>query len=229
MNSIIAATELDVGSNHTIGTAETKRVAVIAAFDFDNTITTKHTFWRLLWRAVGSWRFLVGVVRLSPAILRFFLKYISLLELRELTIHYYLSGFPAERFRVICDDFAHKTIPRWIRPAAAERILWHTQRGDIAIIVSNAPEDYLIPWAASVGITNVLGSRFEIQSGCLTGKLDGNHCFGEEKVNRLRELIGDLDQYEIHAYGDSAGDIPMLSVANYGYYRTFSVDMFPPP
>ena len=195
---------------------------VVAAFDFDKTITTRHTFWRLLRRAVGPWRFILGVVWLSPAILSFFLRRITLLELREITIRHYLEGFPADRFQKLCGEFAVAAIPQWIRSEAAERIAWHQGRGDFTVLVSNAPEDYLIPWAESVGIDKVLGSRFEVRDGDLTGRLIGAHCYGDEKVRRLRELIGDLSQHELHAYGDSVGDIPLLMAATYGYYRTFS-------
>lgn len=200
----------------------------IAAFDFDKTLTTKHTFWRLLWRAVGPLRFGAGVIRLSPAILEFFRRRVTLLELRERTIHYFLAGFPADRFRALCEDFARRSIPRWIRQTAAERIAWHQQRGDRILIVSNAPEDYLVPWADSVGISAVLGSRFEVEEDRLTGRLLGTHCYGEEKVKRLRELLGDLGRYEIYAYGDSPGDLPMLRIATHGYYRTFS-EVMPRP
>ncbi len=195
---------------------------VIAAFDFDKTLTIKHTFWRLLLRAVGPWRFGYGVVRLTPAILKFLLGRMKLLELRERTIQHFLAGFPTDRFSVLCEEFARNELPRWIRPDAAERLAWHRERGDHTVIVSNAPEDYLVPWAASVGVPTVLGSRFEVDRDRLTGRLVGDHCYGHEKVRRLREQFGDLSQYEIYAYGDSSGDMPMLNAATHGYYRTFS-------
>ena len=41
-------------------------------------------------------------------------------------------------------------------------------------------------------------------------------CYGEEKVNRLKEFFTDREQVFITAYGDSNGDKPMLNYANHG-------------
>ncbi|MNF09712.1 hypothetical protein D3C80_2104480 [compost metagenome] len=55
----------------------------------------------------------------------------------------------------------------------------------------------------------------------MTGELDGPHCQAEEKVVRVRQILGNPSDYVIHAYGDSDGDRNLLDIAEYPYYRSF--------
>jgi phosphoserine phosphatase len=68
----------------------------------------------------------------------------------------------------------------------------------------------------------VLASELAIDSqNCITGKLQGKNCWGEEKVAQLNELFGSKDNYILYAYGNSRGDKELLELADYPFYRTF--------
>jgi HAD superfamily hydrolase (TIGR01490 family) len=196
--------------------------AVVAVFDFDKTLTIKHSFWRFLRTLHGPVRFWWALVPLSPPLIRFAAGRLPLLQMRERMMSYFLDGFPAGRWHEEARRYATSTIPAWIDPTAFARLRWHQDQGHRTILISNAPEDYLRPWADLVGINDVSGSIFEIRDGTLTGSLVGTHCFGEEKVVRLKTLLGNLDDYEIYAYGDSSGDNELLAAADHPFYRTFS-------
>jgi hypothetical protein len=49
----------------------------------------------------------------------------------------------------------------------------------------------------------------------LTGRLLGKNCYGPEKVQRLKTLLGSLEDYVIYTYGDSKGDRELLAIAQY--------------
>jgi phosphoserine phosphatase len=66
------------------------------------------------------------------------------------------------------------------------------------------------------GFTEVIATKLEERDGALTGKFASRNCYGEEKVNRLKEFFTDRGQVFITAYGDSNGDKPMLNYANHG-------------
>ena len=69
----------------------------------------------------------------------------------------------------------------------------------------------------------VLCTELEARGGVLTGNMQTRNCHGEEKVVRLRAWLA--GQHEagvpliLHAYGDSAGDIPLLNLADYAHYQ----------
>lgn len=48
----------------------------------------------------------------------------------------------------------------------------------------------------------------------MNGRLSTKNCYGPEKVNRLKEVLGDLSDYHITAYGDSYGDRDIMEIAD---------------
>lgn len=195
---------------------------VVAIFDFDGTLTNRHTFWRFLRLAVGGARFSYVAIRLFPSIAKLAFGRMPLLEAREKLIFQCLKGFPERELSQLGESFAAASIPAWLRPEGMQCLRWHQDQHHKTILVSNSAEYYLRPWGESVGFDEVFGSQFEARSGVLTGHLHGTHCQGEEKVSKIKSALGDLSQYCLYAYGDSSGDEQMLAIANRPNYRTFA-------
>jgi HAD superfamily hydrolase (TIGR01490 family) len=194
---------------------------VVAIFDFDLTLTDRHTFWRFLRRLVGRWRFVLIVIGLIPTAVLVALKFTPLMTAREVMIRRCIAGISSERYCAAGRQFAREDIPRWVKPEALFRLKWHQSLGHRCLLISNSADIYLEPWGKSAGFEAVSGSRFEERSGRLTGELNGAHCQAEEKVVRAQQILGNLSDYEIHAYGDSESDRFLLEIADYSYYRTF--------
>ncbi len=112
-------------------------------------------------------------------------------------------------------------VRRLVRPAALSRVRWHQSQGHRIVLVSASLELLVEPWARTVGIHDVLATRLEVRDGRLTGRLHGRNCFGEEKVERLRALLGDLAGVDLYAYGDGRGDRELLAAAQHPAYRMF--------
>lgn len=112
-------------------------------------------------------------------------------------------------------------ILRWVRPAARQRIDWHKKRGDMLVMVSASLDLYLETVAEALGFDHLLCTRLSISHRVFDGALLGRNCRGPEKVNRLRDLLGNLSDFDIHAYGDSAGDREMLDAVEHPYFRAF--------
>ena len=70
----------------------------------------------------------------------------------------------------------------------------------------------------SLGADAVLATGLEVgPDGALTGRYDGKNCRGEEKLRRLRAWIGEEEPAgRLWAYGNSRGDLRMLSAADVG-------------
>jgi phosphatidylglycerophosphatase C len=207
---------------HSPPLAERAPHGVLAAFDFDGTITDRHTFWRYLRFVATPRAFWASLVPLAPRLGALATRRITLMEAREALIARFLGGLPAAEEAELARRFAEEHLPRWIRPAALRRLRWHRARGHRTVLVSNGLESYLAPWAVSVGFDDVLGTRLEARGGRLTGRVEGAHCVGAEKVRRLTTLVGDRGLHYLFAYGDSAGDRELLAAADTPFYRNWS-------
>ena len=110
------------------------------------------------------------------------------------------------RFLRFCDtekDVADfwKTHAAKIKPLYRER-----QRKD-DVIISASPEFLLRPVCDRLGISCLMASRVNPQ----TGIYDGVNCHGKEKVRRFREVFGEAGIEEF--YSDSYSDTPLAEIA----------------
>lgn len=194
---------------------------VLAVFDFDGTLTDRHTMWRYL-RFVATPRlFWPALVPMSPALAGLAARRTSPAAVRRRLVARHLGGMAAEVEAEHARRFAAGPLRAWIRPAALRRLRWHQARGHRTALVSNAFESYLAPWGRSAGFDDVLGTRLEVAGDRLTGGIAGADCVGPEKVTRLVERVGDLGCYDVYAYGDSDGDRELLAAASNPFYRNW--------
>lgn len=194
---------------------------VVAVFDFDGTLSDRHTFWRYLRFIATPLVFWPRVLPLLPSMAQVVIGKKPLMTARGGFIQRFLSNMPEHVEADYAQRFINGPLPTWIRPAALRRLRWHQAQGHLTVLVSNAPENYLLGWGASVGFDYVCGTRLEVKNGRLTGEVAGNDCVGEEKVRRLKEVVPDLDQVHVIAYGDSDGDQELLSVADSPFYQNW--------
>jgi HAD superfamily hydrolase (TIGR01490 family) len=142
---------------------------------------------------------------------------------REVLIRRLLHGVPERLLLQRAGEFARDSIPQWVRPEALESLREHRRRGSELLLISNSARVYLEPWARRLGFSAVFGTEFEVDArGRLSGYLIGTHCQGEEKLACLKRHLGRLDDYEVHVYGDSDGDVELLAAADFAYYQSFA-------
>jgi HAD superfamily hydrolase (TIGR01490 family) len=201
--------------------AEGKR-RIVAAFDFDGTLSDRHTFWRYL-RFIHTPPVFWGkvVLFLLPQIVGVLSGRRQLMDARAGFIRRFLGGMPTEVEAGHARRFIDGPLRQWIRPAALRRLDWHRQQGHLTVLVSNAPENYLVSWGRAAGFDHVSGTRLATSGGRLTGQVEGDNCVNAEKVRRLQALLGDLDTCFIYAYGDSEGDTELLAAADRPFYRNW--------
>jgi HAD superfamily hydrolase (TIGR01490 family) len=99
-----------------------------------------------------------------------------------------------------------------IRPEARRLVDLHRHAGRATYIVSAAPQEIVAPLAESLGMTGGIGTRGKVADGVYTGELDGPFCYGDGKVDAIREIArwDGLDLLQCYGYSDSASDLPML-------------------
>lgn len=194
---------------------------VVAAFDFDGTITCRDTLRPFLLQLAGCGGVLRGVVPLLPMLFGYGLRLIPNDVAKERVLRRFLGGMNNEALHRAGARFAQEQLPRMVRPAALARLQWHQAQGHRCVVISASIEHYVAPWARGAGFDDVIATRLALDdNGCVTGRYDGANCYGAEKARRLHALLGARADYELYAYGDSRGDRELLALADHAYYRT---------
>jgi phosphatidylglycerophosphatase C len=192
----------------------------LALFDFDGTITKKDSFLAFIRYAVGTPAYLFGMLLLIPVLTAYALRIVPNSRAKAIVIRYFFKGWEIERFHQVAHRFSLEILDRLVRPNARKRINWHKERGDRIIIVSASMECWLEPWCTREGI-ELIATRLEQVDGKLTGRFETLNCHGEEKVRRIKDLLEPADYDRILAYGDTKGDLPMLSLAHERFFQPF--------
>jgi phosphatidylglycerophosphatase C len=195
---------------------------VVAAFDFDGTLTRRETLLPFLLYTLGAAAVARHAFILAPTLAGYGLGLIRNDIAKERVMTQCLKGIGFDALRKRGEGFAAEVLPGLLRREAMQRFEWHKQQGHRCVVISASLEIYVRPWAINSGFDDVIATRLEMQEdGCTTGKLSGANCFGVEKVRRLQALLGNMDNYTLYAYGDSRGDKELLSSADHAYYQQF--------
>lgn len=192
----------------------------LAIFDFDGTVTTRNSFADFILSTHGIVGALWGLLVLSPALMAYALGFIPNWKAKQRVFAYFYKGWEKGRFEAAAGEYAREKLPAIVRPVALQRVEWHKEQGHRVVIVSASFEDYLKPWCDARG-ADLLATQVEIKEGRLTGEFASGNCYGEEKLDRLKQAYHLNDFEFIYAYGDSKGDKVLAKIANEFQYKPF--------
>lgn len=192
----------------------------LAIFDFDGTVSVKDSFEDFILYSQGFPKTLLGVFVVSPILILYVLRLIPNWKAKQKVFAYFYQGWDTERFDAAAVHYAQKRLPAIVRPAALERLQWHKREGHRIVIVSASFENYLKPWCETHGF-DLLATQVEVKEDKLTGEFASRNCYGEEKVNRLKQVYTLNDFEFIYGYGDSQGDKALSKIAGEFHYRPF--------
>lgn len=199
-----------------------KTLNTVAAFDFDNTITTQDMLYSFLCFITSSRpKIILNSFKLLPTLVKYKLGCMDNQTAKENLLTAFLTHQSIESLNKQGELFAEKIVPNFINPQALKRLRWHQSQQHYCVLVSAGLEIYLDPWAKQMGFDAVEATKLYALDGITNGKIDGQNCFGQEKVNRLIQRCGDKKNYVLYAYGDSRGDRELLALADHAYYRQF--------
>ena len=192
----------------------------IAFFDFDGTITTRDTFLEMIKFRKGKFWFYAGMIINTPALVAYKLGIISNQQAKQQVMRFFFGGETTTAFRENCDRFAIAVLPGMIRPKAQKEIANLLEKGTEVVIVSASAESWIKKWTDKYGL-QLIATLLEESDGCITGKISGKNCHGEEKVSRIKARYNLAEFDEIYCYGDTAGDRPMLALGKISFYKPF--------
>jgi HAD superfamily hydrolase (TIGR01490 family) len=198
---------------------------IVALFDFDGTITTKDTFVPFLYAAFGKRRVYKTFFRLAPQAFLVAIGLFSRDKFKECITKLLFRDQYVDIMRQIGSKYA-KTLYRLYRPTALQRIEWHKSNGHRCIMVSASLDLYLRDVCNSLGFDDLICTILSNNNFVFDGTLKYGNCRRKEKVNQLKLILGDLNNYDIYGYGDTIGDYEMLNIANHSFYRPFESENF---
>lgn len=192
----------------------------IAFFDFDGTITTKDTLLEIIKYSKGNTKFITGFLKLSPWLLAMKMKLLSNQQVKQKVLTYFFSGDVEKELSSKCQSYLSSELPKILRPQALQEIERHKANSTIVVVVSASPELWVKEWCLQNDLL-CIGTKLVTKNGLITGEIEGKNCYGQEKVNRIKQAFQLESFEEISCYGDTKGDKPMLSLATFSYYKPF--------
>ena len=199
----------------------------IYAFDFDGTLTHGDTLLLFIRHVHGTLRTVAGFALYSPLLVLMKLHLYPNYKAKQRVFAHFFKGMDEARFNAYCLDFA-RCNAQVIRPQARQYMASIIHKADLILVVSASIDNWVLPFVedylatpASMQRVRVLGTKIEVKNGMLTGRFSTPNCYGSEKVERMKPLVGDRSLCHITAFGDSRGDKEMLDYADDSHFRPF--------
>lgn len=192
---------------------------VVAAFDFDGTITRGGSMWPFLAEVAGVGRTTrAGLATLPRLALAVLVGGRAADVAKEAVLRRTLAGHDAGSLAEEASAFGLRHYARRRRADVGARLEQHRRDGHRVVLVSASPELYVGAVGSKLGADAVIATRLAVDTdGRLTGGYDGRNCRGAEKLRRLREwTAANAPGAVVWAYGNSAGDRRLLAGADVG-------------
>ena len=186
-----------------------------AFFDFDGTLIKGDSIVRFCFYACRNKLCTPGHLIYSAVMAALYHCHLITAEKSKQAALRFLAGMPRKEVEKIARDFCHSELIPNLYPEGVEAIRRHRLEGAEVWLVSASTAFYLEPLKRHLRLTELLGTRMHVdEDGRYSGLIHGQNCRGVEKTLRIAEVLaakGDMVDYGTSfAYGDTAGDIPML-------------------
>jgi HAD superfamily hydrolase (TIGR01490 family) len=202
---------------------------VLAAFDFDGTLTRGDSLLPFLRLALGWPRLLCTLLLCAPWLIAYALGIMGNQRAKARLLRVSLRGRGVAELERLAGQFTKQRLSKAWRVDALARLRQHQQAGHRCVIVSASPDIYLRSVARELGVAHLICTEMQAQNGALTGEMNTPNCHGEQKAIRLQAWITSQGAANaagpaalpatLYAYGDSSGDAAMLRLANYAFLR----------
>lgn len=210
--------------------ARPDREVVVAAFDFDETITHRDTVVPFMMRVSGRAHFALGLARRAPALLTALVRR-DRDALRAVGTAVAFTGRRLAEIERLAAEWGREIVRDHLRDDVVARIRWHLDAGHRVVIVSASYEQYVRVVAGHLGVHGVVATRLDVDGDLCTGRLLGPNCRAAEKVARLDAWLAELGlargTVTLWAYGDSAGDRELLAAAQHPHWVSGRLDSVP--
>ena len=191
--------------------------AVVAAFDFDGTLTTGDTLLAFVRFTHGRRKLLMGFLRHAHLLLMMKMGLCPNGKVKEKVFSHFYKGTSYQQFKWWGCRFAD-VADTMLNRQVVETLRQHLAAGHTVCVVTASIDEWVRPVCERLGVGTLLATRVEIAAdGTLTGRFLSPNCHGAQKVARLLEVFPQRETYMLYAYGDSRGDNELLAFADKGF------------
>ena len=196
-------------------------LSVIAAFDFDGTLTTTDTLPAFVRFTHGRRRQLWGFLCYAPWLLLMRLGLYPNWKAKEKVFSYFYKGTTYKQFSQWGRDFAN-VAETMLNSHTVAVLQQHLDNGHTVCVITASIDEWVRPICERLSVSTLIATRIEVSpDGLLTGRFQTPNCYGFQKMVRLLEVFPDRQAYKLYAYGDSRGDDELLAMADVGSKQKF--------
>ncbi len=188
-------------------------------FDFDGTLTTKDTMFLFL-KFYDSVKYRKAFVKHIPLFVLLKLNLTDAEKVKTNFISSVLKGEKKEDLEKRAQDFFEINYQELLRSNALDFIKNINPAQTECLLVTASLDIWTKPFAKKYGMT-LLATEALYEANIFTGKFATPNCNGEEKVRRIEAHIAGKKFDKKIAFGDTAGDRPMLEWADEGHFKFF--------
>ena len=190
----------------------------VAIFDLDRTLTRRGCFTPfILFVAIRRPRRFLSFLRIILAVICSFGGFYRRDDVKLLMWQEVLGGLPREEAIALGNTFAKVWIQNELRRQTKTNIKKHQEAGDRLILATAAMDIIADPIGRALGFDDIISTRTHwTAEDHISGNFDGRNCYGEEKLRRVKLILGDLSPSKTLAYSDHITDLPVLLWAENG-------------
>ncbi|GMT41048.1 MAG: haloacid dehalogenase [bacterium] len=190
----------------------------IVVFDLDGTITRYDTYVRFLLFVI--YRNPIKLFRLPALaidILRHKLGRQTNTWLKKRFLNAILAGKDRKTINSLATSFSQRVVISGVYCDAIECIRQYQSKGKELVLLSASLDIYVEPLGEMLGFRHIICTRTCWENDVLGNKLDGGNCYGDVKLERIKQWsVNRTDDRILAAYGDHESDFPLLKIANRG-------------
>jgi HAD superfamily phosphoserine phosphatase-like hydrolase len=194
----------------------------IAFFDFDGTITTSDSL-DDFFRYISPNKRIYYKIKYFDTLIPLLLYKTNLISVEKLKLKRLNKFFRLHNHETVLTKakiFSENIIPNSIKQSAINQIKLHLNN-QIDVVIVSASLNILLNNFCYKNKLKLITNNLVFNEYSNKYYFNNIDCNFDEKVNRIRQIY-DLSNYSnIYSYGDTNGDLAMLNIANYKYYKYF--------
>lgn len=195
-------------------------MAAAAFFDLDKTIIAKSStlaFTRPLFRAGFLSRSNLFKAGIAQTYYQMFGADHDQLERVRQDLGELTRGWSRQEVERLVEETVEEVVTPLVYAEALAIIDEHARAGRRVVVISSSPTEIVVPLCRHLGLTDVIGTRAEIDAdGRYTGGIDF-YAYGPGKAVAMEEMAEaeGISLVESFAYSDSITDLPMLEAVGH--------------